>query len=220
MVKTNRSWEPRKKPLQGRSRETVGFVLEAAAQLFGELGYEGTTTNNIADKAGVSIGSVYQYFPNKEALLLALAERHLDDAREYGTVALRRLREQKPTPEEFFRGFLGNVVDFHSGGESLHDLFFEEAPRTERLWELVAALDAACAAEVEIYLRELGLGGPGPSLKSLMLARIIGNMGHEMVLNPPPGFTSEACTEEVVAVCLGYLGCRSDDVLATETVRG
>ena len=106
--------------------------------------------------------------------------------------------------------FLGNVVNFHLGGESLHDLFFEEAPRTERLWELLAALNAACAAEVEIYLRELGLGGPDPSLKLLMLARMIGNMGHEVVLYPPPGFTSEACTEEVVAACLGYLGCRSD----------
>ena len=207
MVKTNRSWEPRKKPLQGRSRETVGFVLEAAAQLFGELGYEGTTTNRVAERAGVSIGSVYQYFPNKEALLLALAERHLDEARDYGTAALRRLREQEPTPEQFIRGFLGSVVDFHAGEKSLHDLFFEEAPRTERLWELVAALDAACAAEIEVYLRELGLGGPDPSLKSLMLARMVGTMGHEMVLDPPLGFTSETCTEEVVTACLGYLGC-------------
>lgn len=146
MATTNRSWERRKTPVQGRSRETVGYILKAAAQLFGELGYGGTTTNHVAERAGVSIGSVYQYFPNKEALLLALAERHLEDVRNEITAVLRMLREEGLAPEAFFRTFIEAVVDFHRSEELLHRLFFQEAPNTKRLWKLVGTLEAACAA--------------------------------------------------------------------------
>lgn len=66
----------RRRPVQERSQATVEFVLEAAAQVFKREGF-GATTNRIAAAAGVSIGSLYEYFPNKQALLLALAERHV-----------------------------------------------------------------------------------------------------------------------------------------------
>ena len=57
----------------------MSWLLEAAAQVFRAEGY-GATTNRIAERAGVSIGTLYEYFPNKEALLLALAERHVEEA--------------------------------------------------------------------------------------------------------------------------------------------
>jgi AcrR family transcriptional regulator len=67
---------PRKHPTQRRARETVEAILAAATALFATHGYARTTTNGVADRAGVSIGSLYQYFPNKDALLAALHERH------------------------------------------------------------------------------------------------------------------------------------------------
>lgn len=60
----------------------MGRLLDSAAALFAEVGYEATTTNAIADKAGVSIGSLYRYFPDRKAVLDALAERHLARTRE------------------------------------------------------------------------------------------------------------------------------------------
>lgn len=66
---------PRKSPAQGRSAATVEAILEAAARILEERGLEGYTTNAVADRAGVSIGSLYQYFPGKEALTATLIRR-------------------------------------------------------------------------------------------------------------------------------------------------
>jgi len=68
---------PRKTPQQHRSQATVEAILDAAAHLFCASGFDATSTNAIAERAGVSIGSCYQYFPNKLALLEALRERHV-----------------------------------------------------------------------------------------------------------------------------------------------
>ena len=68
--------KPRKTPVQARSSATVDAILEAAARILETEGLEGYTTNAIAARAGVSIGSLYQYFPNKDAITAALV---LDD---------------------------------------------------------------------------------------------------------------------------------------------
>ncbi|MFG6466647.1 TetR/AcrR family transcriptional regulator [Roseateles sp. BYS87W] len=66
---------PRKRPTQLRAVETVACILEAAAQILEAQGRAGFNTNAVAERAGVSIGSLYQYFPGKEALLIALMQR-------------------------------------------------------------------------------------------------------------------------------------------------
>jgi len=66
---------PRKAPAQSRAVETVAVILEAAARILEERGFAGYTTNAVAERAGVSIGSLYQYFPGKDALTVALIER-------------------------------------------------------------------------------------------------------------------------------------------------
>src|SRR5882724_1186717 len=70
-----RTLKPRKNPQQARSADTVAAILEAAARILETRGFDGYSTNSVAARAGVSIGSVYQYFPNKDALTLALIER-------------------------------------------------------------------------------------------------------------------------------------------------
>src|ERR1700722_1032131 len=70
---------PRKAAKQERAQLTVEAILEAASQVFERHGYAHASTNRIAERAGVSIGSLYQYFPNKDAILVALARRHLTD---------------------------------------------------------------------------------------------------------------------------------------------
>jgi AcrR family transcriptional regulator len=78
----------RKAPGQSRSIETVNVILEAAARILEERGFAGYTTNAVAERAGVSIGSLYQYFPNKDALTVALIDREtaqlIAEAKEIG----------------------------------------------------------------------------------------------------------------------------------------
>src|SRR5690554_5756545 len=69
----------RKAPRQARSRATIEIILEGAARILGERGWAATTTNAVAATAGVSIGSLYQYFPNKLALVEAVRRRHFDE---------------------------------------------------------------------------------------------------------------------------------------------
>lgn len=67
--------KPRKLPVQARSAQTVEAVLEAAARILETQGLAACTTNAVAERAGVSVGSLYQYFPNRDALTVALIER-------------------------------------------------------------------------------------------------------------------------------------------------
>ena len=77
--------EPRKRPGQPRSQATYDTIVEGAARILEERGFEGYNTNAIAERAGVSVGSIYQYFPGKDAITAAIirreADRLLDDAK-------------------------------------------------------------------------------------------------------------------------------------------
>jgi len=84
--------EPRKSPMQARSTASVDAILEATIQVLLSVGKERLTTTRVALRAGVSVGTLYQYFPNKSALLQGALKRHLDEV----TLAVERVcREQK-----------------------------------------------------------------------------------------------------------------------------
>lgn len=74
--------EPRKSPVQARSASTVGAILEATVQVLLQVGKERLTTTRVALRAGVSVGTLYQYFPNKSSLLQAALKRHLTEVTE------------------------------------------------------------------------------------------------------------------------------------------
>jgi len=76
-----RSEPSRRVPLQERSRKRVERILDTAAEIFIEKGYDGATTEEIAERAGTSIGSVYQFFPNKRAIFDAIAERYFEQSK-------------------------------------------------------------------------------------------------------------------------------------------
>jgi AcrR family transcriptional regulator len=84
--------EPRKSPVQARSAASVDAILEATIQVLLQVGKERLTTTKVALRAGVSVGTLYQYFPNKSALLKGALKRHLDQVTE---AVERACQEQK-----------------------------------------------------------------------------------------------------------------------------
>lgn len=148
---------PRRRPLQARSRDKVSYLLEAAAQVFRAEGY-GATTNRIAARAGVSIGTLYEYFPNKEALLLALAERHVEEAERGIGAALeqRDLAALLPALQEA-------VLSSQRYPSTV--LAFIADPRDQRrLQQRVAALRKHTIMLLREHMRSAGL--PQPELRA------------------------------------------------------
>ena len=116
-----------RRPVQRRSAVTVDTILEAAAQIFRRHGAKGATTNRIAERAGVSIGSLYQYFPNKEALLVALMERHIGSSLDLLGKVLQA--SEGTAPRARVHAAIACVLDIHMEDPELHRVIFEEAPR-------------------------------------------------------------------------------------------
>ena len=119
---------PRKSPSQERSRHTVERILDAATRVFHERGYAGATTNDIADEAGLSIGSLYQYFPNKDALLVALTQRHITTTTSSLAAMIGKLPEDSGF-DVILRTVVRFLVEQHDL-DDLHLLVMQTAPRT------------------------------------------------------------------------------------------
>lgn len=202
------SAEPRKRPRQRRSVETVDRILAAAARIFDERGYHGTTTNHVAEAAGVSIGSLYQYFPNKDALLVALAERHVDEAAERFGEQLTALRRDQPDLAETVRSLVRLAVELNDTSR-LHATVYAECPRTPALIERFNRVTDLLVTEVAWHLERTGGGSADTELRARLVVAAVDAAVHEVVLALPAGDERRRAAEELVALTVDGLGGRS-----------
>lgn len=133
---------PRKRPKQERSQATVQAILIATTHILTEDGYDQLTTNRVAERAGVSIGSLYQYFPNKKALIFALAEHH---ANEMMQLAQRHLTgiggDEAAQPEDcsitaVLRRIIRAAMAAHAVNPKLYRVLHEQIPHSEVMQQL------------------------------------------------------------------------------------
>lgn len=117
----------RKPPSQARSRATVDAIVEAAARILSNRGWSAFTTNAVADEAGISIGSLYQYFPDKIAIVAAVRDRHLADS----LAAVRYAAAGDVSLDVFSQRLVDAVVSAHSIHPGLHRVLLDEAPASE-----------------------------------------------------------------------------------------
>lgn len=108
-----------RKPKQSRSKATVAAIVEAAAQLLAERGWAGFNTNAVAAKAGVSIGSLYEYFPDKQALIDEVASDHLARGEALFASAVNGLAAADD-PEALLDALIQGLVDLHRDDPRLH----------------------------------------------------------------------------------------------------
>lgn len=167
----------------------MNTLVEAAAQIFSREGLT-ATTNRIAERAGLSIGTLYQYFPDKSALLHAVAERHLRDADRRLAPVFAQLRDDASPFEATMRTMLEAMVGLHSDRPRLHALLHRVVPLDlAELDELRAFEDRICD-EVAFHLKRCDRGGDDVELTAQMLVHTIDAQLHRVMTRH--GFDVEA----------------------------
>jgi AcrR family transcriptional regulator len=155
---------PRKAPLQRRAAATVDAIVEAAARILETLGPSGYTTNAVAERAGVSIGSLYQYFPNRDALTAALIEREtstlLEQARraaaEPTCAAALGCLIDAAIAHQMRRPALARVIDFEERRLPLEDRNLHVAEQLHRvIVEALGRPDAPAVADREVAAQDV-----------------------------------------------------------------
>ena len=131
----------RRKPRQARSQERVNRILDVAEDLFASQGYTATTTNAIATQAQVPIGSLYQFFPDKTAILLALALRYAEKLHQQLTAI-----DEAESPPLSLSDYVDQLIDatdrFFTENPSYHAIFMEVQGTTRELKAIDEAADA------------------------------------------------------------------------------
>lgn len=191
----------RKQPRQQRSTRTRSDILDAAARVFSEHGYVSGTTNRIAAAADVSIGSLYQYFPNKDAILAALTDAHIDA----GTTLLsERLRDGLPESlDDTLRLFVRATIDNHREDPALHRVLFEEAPRSAALLARLHDAEAdGVAAVTELLRRHPEVTVADPQFAARLTIASIESLVHRLIVAP---VDTDLLEEEIVRLLSGYL---------------
>jgi AcrR family transcriptional regulator len=124
------SSEPRKLPNQERAKATVTAILDATARILAEDGFEAVNTNRVAEVAGVSVGSLYQYFPNKAALVGAVAVRHTETMAAIVAAGVRAAAgDDLP---DLVRTLIRSTMQAHAENPKLRRAIIEELPRIGR----------------------------------------------------------------------------------------
>ncbi len=205
----------RRTPKQHRSRMTVDAICEAAAQVFEARGYSASTTNHIAERAGVSVGTLYQYFANKDAVAHALLERHMAEGMETIRPALARamtLVDDVDMDEAvaILRDLVSAIIRLHTRAPRLHRVLFEEIVWPPDFTAQLNQLEELLAAQLGFLLsRYDGLTHPSPERAAHLTILTVESLAHRYLLIAPsssgPLGTEEAFTDEVVEMLRRYL---------------
>jgi len=201
------STNPRKSASQERSRLTVDALLEATARVLIKDGYDSASTNKIAAVAGVSIGSLYQYFPSKEALVAAVIDRHMQEMMQVVRDALVKVAT-RPV-EVAARELVSVMIDAHRVNPKLHRVLAEQTPRTGRL-ENIEAMEREAYAVVRGYLdaHRDELDVADPDVAAFVCVTAVEALTHAAVVRPPESITNEKAerlVDDVTRLVVRYL---------------
>jgi AcrR family transcriptional regulator len=200
--------EKRKAPRQERSRATVEAILQAATYILVRRGLDALTTNSIAERAGVNIASLYQYFPNKEAILAEIFRRHVVESR----AAMLAVLEAEDAPRSGDRArnartarrAVAALVAAHAVAPELHRVFTQEGARLGL---------GAVATDADAGLMELGARWvenvrgrrANPELALWVAWTAVHAVIHAAFAERPAAATSAALVDELVGLLTRYL---------------
>jgi len=202
-AKRTRRTAPRKRPRQERSEATVDAILEAAAREFAAEGYEAATTNKIAEAAGTSVGSLYQYFPSKDAIAVELARRFRAGRLDFVRTQLEAVGEK---PLELVVGTLISSFILAEGiRPELYRVLIEQVMRTSARRELRGYEEKLEAVVVEAIRRVKPTPEVAdPELAAFMIVRMVLALVHAANADKHR-YSREAMAGELTKMVVGYL---------------
>ena len=198
---------PRKNASQERSRATVDALIEATARILVREGFDKASTNRIAEEAGVSVGSLYQYFPGKEALVAAVVDRHNHDLVRVVRAALAEVAAQPIA--QGVRTLVTAAIEAHRVDPRLHRVLAEQTPRigaTENVGALGPETYGLFRTELERRgdeIRAVDLG-----LAAFVCVTAIEALTHTAILHRPDVLSGAGVgnlVDEATRLVLGYL---------------
>ena len=197
------AYEPRKTPIQARSTVTVEAISEATIQVLLTHGTERLTTTRVAARAGVSVGTLYQYYPNKQSLLLAVLENHLNRVTERVEAACKNARQQPLAKmiEKMVEGFVDAKMERADVSVALYRIATEmggpaltKSANERSLRTVVAMLETATDIE----------SPPDRFAVNIMLSAMRGAMRSLLETGPTPA-TIRKAREQLVLLCQSYI---------------
>lgn len=193
----------RRRPKQRRARQTVEAVLDAVIRLLKRGGSEAITTNRIAEVAGVSIGSVYQYFPDKRAIFTALHQRHVDQIDRM--VQTKLVEHAASSIEDLVRAMVEAMVEAHATDPELYELLMTEVPhRADGTREFAVRLHGAFLLAISSRAQELKKHRDLDKVV-FVVTHMVEALSHGAVLRRPATMSLTDAKEEVVRAVLAYL---------------
>ena len=195
---------PRKKPTQKRALATVKAIVDATAQLLVTDGYHNLSTNKIAEAAGVSIGSLYQYFPNKECVVAAVVKEFAD--RQFAILAEGLANAHDADIETSIRQLLASLFEAKRREPELSRALFEEIPAVGQVDILREWTRGACEiVRLALQMRASEVRPRNLDLAAYILVTSCHGVTQTTVVDRPELFESQEFADETAQLVLRYL---------------
>ena len=197
----------RRQPQQRRARQTVEAILEAVVRIVKREGIAAATTNRVAEVAGVSIGSVYQYFPDKRAMFIALHRQHIE---EIDRLINRTIIENAHSSlAGMIQAVVDAMFDAHASNPEYSAVIFSEIPhRPEGTQDFAVRLHGVFRLALAARSAEMGRRRD-LDVATFVVANMMDALAHGAALRRPAGVSVAAAKEEAVRAVVGYLTGRS-----------
>ena len=195
----------RRQPKQRRARQTMEAVLDAVIRIVQREGIGAVTTNRAAEVAGVSIGSVYQYFPDKQAIFIALHRRHIDQV---DRIIQTTLVEHAAAPlDDLMRAMIDAMIEAHSSDPELYPLLATKVPhRANGTSDFAVRLHGAFRLALASRTHELKQASDLDRL-AFVVANLVDSLSHAALFRRPSRLSLGEAKAEVLKAVLAYVHC-------------
>ena len=192
----------RRKPTQQRAQQTVQAILDAVIRILKREGLAGITTNRIAEVAGVSIGSLYQYFPDKQAIFASLHQRHVEEIDR--VVESTLVKNASSSLQVLMRNMIEAMIDAHTRDPELHELLRLVPHPAGGTRDFAERLHGAFLLAISARAHELRRGRDLDKA-AFVVTHMVDSLCHGALFRRPAKLSLREAKEEVVRAVMAYL---------------